>query len=616
MAPRPAWTELRDALTALRAELLAFSGPRAAALLADIDPARRASATNLLQYLWLRAHDRRDLQRALAEQGLSSLGRSEPHVMAVIDAALDLLERATGARAPARDEPALGFAQGPALLQANADRLFGPAAPGREVRIMVTLPAAAADDPALVARLLAHGMDLARVNAAHDDPAAWRRMAAHVRSAAAAAGRACKIAVDLPGPKCRTGPLTPGPQVVKLRPTRDLVGRVLAPARALLVAPGAAAGPGPALPLPADFLAALRPGDRLRLRDARGRARKLRVGARTEHVVEVLCKRTCYIVPGTRVRHDVRRGASAEVGPLPALEVPIALRRGDLLRLTRELAPGQPARRAPDGRVVEPARIACDPPAPIDVARPGAALWFDDGAIGGVVESVDPAGLSVRIVHAREGGARLRGDKGINFPDARLPLPLLGPDDETALAFAAEAADLVQLSFVHEAEDVRALRARLAALGRPDLGVVLKIETRAAFERLPDLLLAAMAGPAAGVMIARGDLAVEAGYERLAELQEEILALCGAAHTPVVWATQVLETAAKAGQPTRAEITDAAAAERAECVMLNKGPYIEQAIAALADILRRMQAHQDKKRSLFRPLGVAARFVAAQGGDQ
>ena len=82
-------------------------------------------------------------------------------------------------------------------------------------------------------------------------------------------------------------------------------------------------------------------------------------------------------------------------------------------------------------------------------------------------------------------------------------------------------------------------------------------------------------------MIARGDLAVEVGFERLAEVQEEILWLCEAAHVPVIWATQVLESVAQTGQPSRAEVTDAAMAERAECVMLNKGPHIGEAVRAL-----------------------------------
>jgi len=150
--------------------------------------------------------------------------------------------------------------------------------------------------------------------------------------------------------------------------------------------------------------------------------------------------------------------------------------------------------------------------------------------------------------------------------------------------------------------DIFHQRARLLQLGKPELGIVLKIETRRAFENLPALLFSAMASKTAGIMIARGDLAVECGYERLAEVQEEILWAAEASHMPVIWATQVLETLAKTGLPSRAEITDAAMGERAECVMLNKGPHITEAMRTLDDILRRMQDHQSKKRPLLRAL--------------
>jgi len=110
-------------------------------------------------------------------------------------------------------------------------------------------------------------------------------------------------------------------------------------------------------------------------------------------------------------------------------------------------------------------------------------------------------------------------------------------------------------------------------------------------------------------MIARGDLAVECGYERLAEVQEEILWIAEAAHCPVIWATQVLETLAKEGIPSRAEITDAAMSNRAECVMLNKGPHIVKAVQTLDDILQRMDAHQSKKQSMLRELRLAQTFA-------
>jgi hypothetical protein len=104
---------------------------------------------------------------------------------------------------------------------------------------------------------------------------------------------------------------------------------------------------------------------------------------------------------------------------------------------------------------------------------------------------------------------------------------------------------------------------------------VLKIETRQAFEQPPQLLLTAMLHPKIGVMIARVDLAVECGYERLAEFQEEILWLCEAAHLPIIWATQVREQLTKRGQPSLAEISDAAMSDiRLRVVPLRHVPGI------------------------------------------
>ena len=135
-----------------------------------------------------------------------------------------------------------------------------------------------------------------------------------------------------------------------------------------------------------------------------------------------------------------------------------------------------------------------------------------------------------------------------------------------------------------------------------NIAIIAKIETKLAVNNLPGLIAHAAGKFPFAIMIARGDLAVEIGYERLAEIQEEILWICEAAHVPVIWATQVLETLVKDGIPTRAEITDAAMSERAECVMLNKGEYIVEAVNILDNVLRRMQMHQLKKTPQLRAL--------------
>jgi pyruvate kinase len=277
------------------------------------------------------------------------------------------------------------------------------------------------------------------------------------------------------------------------------------------------------------------------------------------------------------------------------------LDRGSHLRLTRDGIGESSAEEVEKGQHILPS-ISCTLPEIFEQVSIGERIWFDDGRIGGVIRRTERDWLDVEITHARDNGEKLAGDKGINLPDSQLNLPALTKKDCEDLAVVVKLADLVGLSFVQRASDVESLRTHLRDLDAPDLGIMLKIETRRSFENLPELLFSVMGNKAAGVMIARGDLAVECGYERLAEVQEEILWAAEAAHIPVIWATQVLETLAKTGLPSRAEITDAAMGERAECVMLNKGPYIKEAMHTLNDILHRMQTHHDKKRPLLRAL--------------
>jgi pyruvate kinase len=290
--------------------------------------------------------------------------------------------------------------------------------------------------------------------------------------------------------------------------------------------------------------------------------------------------------------------------PLDAL----TLHTGDTLRLYRNNRPAALATLNKHGQVKKPARIGITLPQAIENAREGDRIWFDDGAIGGLITATYKKYLEVHIIRTRPEGSRLKGEKGINLPDTHLDLPSLTEEDEQNLPFIARHADIVGYSFVRTPEDVATLQAKLVELDRQDIGLVLKIENNDAFNNLPALLLAAMKSPGIGVMIARGDLAVELGAERISEVQEQLMWLCEAAHIPIIWATQVLESLAKTGVATRAEISDASMSGRAECVMLNKGPFILETVQVLKNILARMDAHQQKKSDTLRSLNVAKQF--------
>src|SRR5690349_1667648 len=186
--------DLLRELTALRAELAA-QAVDARDRVDAAHPDHRASACNLLHYLALRRRDLRALQPRLAMLGLSSLGRAEAHVLATLDAVLAALHRLAGQPQPPQsshaDDCPADFATGPAWVDDHTDALLGPPPSGRHVRIMVTMPTAAADDYTLVHDLLARGMDVIRINCAHDDPDTWGHIIDNLRRAERTLGRTC-----------------------------------------------------------------------------------------------------------------------------------------------------------------------------------------------------------------------------------------------------------------------------------------------------------------------------------------------------------------------------------------------------------------------------------------
>ena len=246
--------------------------------------------------------------------------------------------------------------------------------------------------------------------------------------------------------------------------------------------------------------------------------------------------------------------------------------------------------------------------------KPGHRIYFDDGKFYGIVEEVSGYSAVVRMIRVPLDHSDLKQDKGINLPDTYLNVSSLTEEDIQNLQLVRAYADIVGYSFVRKVEDIQLLRTYLNEY-RISKPVIYKIETAEAVTNFAELLFEAMKDPLFGIMIARGDLAIEIGFERLAEIQEELLWLSEAAHTPVIWATQVLESLNKTGLVTRSEISDAVMASMSECVMLNKGKNILETLQTLKDILLRESSHRAKKRFTMRPLGIVQKFVQKHFSD-
>ncbi len=568
------------------------------------------SAYNLVHYLAVRRHDVRVLQRELSRLGLSSLGRMEAHVMASLNAVLEVLHQLRGRPIPEelKNTPPINFDTGDAILAEHANAILGPSPPDRKSRIMVTMPTEAATEPELIRDLLARGMNIMRINCAHDNPAIWSRMIRNLRRAEKELGCACKVSFDLAGPKLRTGPIEAAAHVAKWRPQRNQFGQVVAPALIRLVAANAQVEAADTLiPVHGNLPAKAKAGDFVILVDARGRNRVLKVVEATDGGCVCEADYTAYVTPGTKLalRRKTRLVGQGEVGELPPAAQVIVLKPGDTLDVVNGEIVGHDAILDDVGMVVEPAQVGCSLAEVFRSVRVGERVFFDDGKIAGSIRHVSEDRIRVEITSAVGGSAKLRSEKGINLPDTDLKLPALTAKDIDDLAFAAKHGDMVAVSFVQRPEDVEELIGALKQIDAPNCGIILKIETQKAFNRLPGLLVTAMQHAPIAVMVARGDLGVEVGFERLSEVQEEILWLCEAGHVPVIWATQVLESLAKGGMPSRAEVTDAAMGSRAECVMLNKGPYIHQTLDFLCGVLTRMDSHQEKKTSMLRKLSIS-----------
>lgn len=570
------------------------------------------SAKNLAAYIALRRLDLTALQPRLATLGLSSLGRCEAHVLPTLEAVAHALRQLGGDR-PSGNSPRRHHVadRGHPALERATDRLLGTPPASRRTRFMVTLPTEAALDPTFVDALVEHGMDCARINAAHDTPQDWLAMAEHVRRAADHHRRSVKILVDLPGPKLRTGPLPARAPVLHMKVKRDEQGRLVVPARVVLdgsgLPGGYAAGPGGTdrISVPPAWARALHMTDTIAFRDLRGRRRTLSIVERIDRDrLLAQSEQGAYLVPGMRLERRSRTGARTNcvIGEFAALPVDIRLHIGDRLLLSPAANAGHAAEIDVDGRIVEPACIGCVESSIFLHLQPGHHVKIDDGKIDTVVERSDANGALLHVVQAPPKGARVGPDKGLNFPDTPLPAHGLDQRDQAPLHFAAEHADIVGYSFVQSADEMEALHRMLRKLTRRRLGIIAKIETATAIENLPAIIVRGASQGPFGVMIARGDLAVEIGYLRLAEVQEELMWLCEAARVPVVWATQVLEGMIKRGAPSRAEMTDATSAQRAECIMLNKGPYLPQALDLLSNLVGRMARHQTKKTARFAAL--------------
>ena len=221
---------------------------------------------------------------------------------------------------------------------------------------------------------------------------------------------------------------------------------------------------------------------------------------------------------------------------------------------------------------------------------PGTRILLDDGLLEFAVLSVVATEVKCRVVF----GGILKDRKGMNLPGARLPVDCMTEKDLTDLEFGLEQkVDYVALSFVRQGSDIQKLREIIQAKN-PNTRVIAKIEMLEALENLEDIVALSD-----GVMVARGDLAVEVGQTLLPLAQKRIISMCNDMGRPVITATQMLDSMVENPRPTRAEITDVANAvlDGSDALMLSaesaSGKYPFKCIQTMHEIILEVERSSD-----------------------
>lgn len=564
-----------------------------------------ASAINVLHYLALKSLDTEQIKEELSSIGLMNLETVNTHVLSSLSGCIEMLissrsDSLLGVKVPSEGLPVhqnvdLGMTAMVKKASSNRDLLLGKLQSQKMAHIMVTIGQEAAENDMHIIDLINSGTTIFRINCAHGNPELWTTIISTVRRCSQLLEKPCQILMDLAGPKLRTGKLKDGPCVVKISPKKNALGGIIRGAQVWLSPQGA--GPPPSHLSPdvilqvdgQELLSKLEVDDSVRFTDARGKQRSLRILSKypvfSGAGLMAECSKTAYVESGTAL-YIKEKGRKLSVGfvvGVPPTEQFVRLRVGDLLVISRDSADEQETSPcSADGTH----KITCPSGYLFDSVKPGDPIAFDDGKIWGVIQGTSISEVIVTITHAGPKGTKLGSEKSINIPHSDIRYEGITSKDLMDLDFVAAHADMVGISFIRDVHDIVVLHQELSKRKISKLGIVMKIETQGGFEKLPLLILEAMKSPnPLGVMIARGDLAVECGWEKLADIQEEIMSICSAAHLPVILATQVLESLAKTGVPTRAEITDAANGRRASCVMLNKGEHIAKAVSTLDTIL-------------------------------
>lgn len=556
------------------------------------------SYLNMQDFLTLKKNDLRSLQVELMMHGLSSLSHSHMHLLYTIEHELALLGCILGKEDVSREDSI----SPQSAYQSIEERAAFLKCQKEKNGVMLTLPSNATEDINFIKVLEKKSITTVRINTAHDTHEKWNEMAQMVQKINQQSRLECplKIYVDLAGPKIRTGPIKKVIEPFRVC-TRDMQKFIIVPATGNIThsiyEDETHEHRSAVIAVDEDFYQHLRNSDIVEINDHDRKTRFFSIETWTPEMCSLKCGKKVEISAITEIKIQKGKRNYIATNPKNFQEVPQEIRvfEGDMILLSGK---------AGFGHLVENEHYKAIVSLQMDrqlfrYVNHEDRVYIDDGKIKLRVIEQREDELLCRVERAKVKGTLIKEEKGINFPDSYLNIPAITEEDIANFQYIVSFADMIGISFTQTRKDVEMLKEMLK--GHEHIGIVTKIETNQGVHNLPHILSVLASWHNSAVMVARGDLAIEVGFENLAFVQGEILDLCEAAHTPVIYATQILENLMKKNIPSRAEIIDASIAQRADCMMLNKGPFALRTVEILEKIIASIQPYFYKSQPLLSP---------------
>lgn len=239
-----------------------------------------------------------------------------------------------------------------------------------------------------------------------------------------------------------------------------------------------------------------------------------------------------------------------------------------------------------------------------EVTNVGDRIILSKGHVKGIILSKSDHEIKVLIKQTHKPKSKIYANSPITVPDSNMAYKAFDFDPNLVESII-DKVDIIGIAGLQSHKDVSSFLDNSDILNLNKLGLIIHIDSNKAWLDLPMILIEALRHQKVGVMIDREQIGMDVGADRAVEVKDQILWLCESAHIPVIWSTNVLDNLIQSGISKPAEITDAAKAARTECVMLQDGPHVVEAVKLISTILLKMEQHSFKKKNLMRTLSIA-----------